>query len=194
MALEWDVDLPPGQGRTAVRWVQRRLADVDVSRLKLMRINRGSSRYHGVYGRCYYPTQRLPFYRISCQLPGPFPCRIRTRKPPLYAQADGTFPKAPPGCRRTVAFRDVRTGRSWCRVVGSTELCTLDEAVVWIVAHEMFHFLRHSRQVSGRNNEIEADAFADAWLTQFRETEGSAPQPPAVRRGLARFAKTLFDR
>jgi len=46
----------------------------------------------------------------------------------------------------------------------------LSEATVWIVAHEAFHWLRMTRQISGRNTEIEADAFADKMLDEFRHS------------------------
>jgi hypothetical protein len=44
-----------------------------------------------------------------------------------------------------------------------------DEGIVWIVAHEAFHWLRKTRQIPGRNTEVEADAFADRKLQEFRE-------------------------
>ena len=69
------------------------------------------------------PTQHVPYYRISCQVPGPFPHQIEV---------------------------------------------TLDEGIIWIVAHEAFHFLRRTGQVPGRNTEIEADRFADEQLSRLR--------------------------
>jgi Zn-dependent peptidase ImmA (M78 family) len=48
------------------------------------------------------------------------------------------------------------------------KLLSLDEAVVFVGAHEIFHFLRHSRQVGGRNGENEADQFAVVQLEEFR--------------------------
>jgi hypothetical protein len=42
------------------------------------------------------------------------------------------------------------------------------EAVVHLLAHECFHFLRHSRQIPGRNRENEADQFALAAVDRFR--------------------------
>ena len=58
--------------------------------------------------------------------------------------------------------------REWKRVIGYTETRTRDEGLVWIVAHEAFHFLRHTRQIEGRNTEIEADRFADEQLYLLR--------------------------
>ena len=80
-------------------------------------------------------------------------------------------------------------GRRWKRAYGKTVVHNLDEAIVWIVAHEAFHWLRHTRQVPGRNTEVEADAFADRQLTAFREPL------PATEPALSRdtWKQSLFD-
>jgi hypothetical protein len=41
--------------------------------------------------------------------------------------------------------------------------------LVFLVAHEAFHYLRKTRQVEGRHGEIEADAFALKMLEQYRD-------------------------
>ncbi|HEU0079721.1 MAG TPA: hypothetical protein VFQ76_18830 [Longimicrobiaceae bacterium] len=81
-----------------------------------------------------------------------------------------------PGIREFVAgaMRDGRTGRAWELIRARTVVQDTGEAVVWIVGHEAFHFLRRTRQVPGRN--VEADAFADALLRRFRE-ESARPAP-----------------
>jgi hypothetical protein len=48
------------------------------------------------------------------------------------------------------------------------ELRSEEEALVFLVAHEAFHYLRKTRQVAGRHGEIEADAFALKMLEQYR--------------------------
>ncbi len=58
--------------------------------------------------------------------------------------------------------------REWKRMMGYTEVMTLDEGIIWIVAHEAFHFLRRTHQIPGRNTEIEADRFADEQLGRLR--------------------------
>lgn len=175
------------QAPRAHQWIEEVFHRYDWSLVSTFQLDSGSRRYRGVYGRCHYPTPRLPSYRIVCHAPGPFPCRIRIRKPPLYPRTDGTFPKAPRGCRRTQGFFDPRTGRTWYRVVGWTELRSLDEAIVWIVAHEAFHYLRRTRQIPGRNDEIRADAFADAELDASRQHHLQPTPSLAVR-----VMQTLF--
>jgi hypothetical protein len=161
--MRWIIDLD-GEKPPALSWGREFFAEYDTSLLAWIRIDRGRGRYRGAYGRCWYPDRRILQYRISCQVPGPFPFDLPTRKPPVYLDADGSHPKRPPGTRRGVRVRDLRTGREWIRVIGSTRLRTRDEAIVWVLAHEAFHFLRRTRQIPGRNTEIEADRYADDTL------------------------------
>lgn len=167
--MKWVVHLEGGGGNEAIRWAGRFFGAYNLSSVEWLRIDRGRGNYEGVYGRCHYPTKERPTYRISCQVPGPFPCDIVTRRKPLYARADGSFPRAPRGCRRGTLCYDPRTGRRWYRLIGKTHVADLDEGIVWIVSHESFHFLRATRQVPGRNTEIDADRFADEQLEAFRQ-------------------------
>jgi hypothetical protein len=66
----------------------------------------------------------------------------------------------------------------------SYKLFSLDEAVAFVGAHEIFHFLRHSRQVGGRNGENEADQFAKVHLEEFRRAR------PGARAGQLTFTNT----
>ena len=103
-------------------------------------------------------------------MPGPFPHQIEVRRPPLYRQPDGSWPQLPAGCVEGVHCSAEQQGRlrEWKRVLGYTEVLTLDEGIIWIMAHEAFHFLRRTGQVAGRNTEIEADRFADEQLSSLR--------------------------
>ena len=130
-------------------------------------------KFHGVYGRCWYPTKKQPTIRFSCQVPGPFPCKIITRKKPIYRSPDGTWP-AEAKQNRGPVYCDASSGRQWKRVYAKTTVKILNEGVVWVFAHEAFHWLRKTGQIPGRNNEIEADAFADQILGKFRATESRA--------------------
>jgi hypothetical protein len=165
--MRWIIDLK-GDSPLALSWASEFFSEFDTSRVAWIRVDRGRGKYRGAYGRCWYPNRRIPFFRISCQVPGPFPCDLPTRKPPLYKSADGSYPPLPPGMRKGDRVRDVRTGREWIRVRGSTRLENLDEAIVWVLSHEAFHFLRRTNQIPGRNTEIEADRFADERLKFYR--------------------------
>jgi hypothetical protein len=165
--MRWLIDLA-GERPLALSWAQEFFSAFDLSLLSWIRIDRGRGKYRGAYGRCWYPDKRIPFYRISIQVPGPFPCDMITRKPPLYPLPNGRFPKAPAGTRRGEHVRDERSGRQWIRVLGKTRLEDLDEGIVWVASHEAFHFLRRTRQIPGRNTEIQADQFADNTLRFYR--------------------------
>lgn len=179
----------------ALAWVREFLARFDTSIVGWLRIDFGREyrdrlgrryrKYRGVYGRCWYPSARQPTIRMSCQVPGPFPCGIVTRKSPIYRNADGTWPPTVKQAHGPVVV-DKRTGRRWKRVYGTTEVANLAEGIVWIFAHEAFHWLRKTRQIPGRNNEVAADAYADARLEEFRSWVGAKgkPQPPALESSL----------
>lgn len=179
--MRWIVRLGQ-EAESAVAWLKDQINTFDTARLDSIRIDRGRSRYEGVYGHCLYPTKARSTFRMSCHLPGPFPCTIVTRKPPLYPRSDGTFARAPRGCRRSVLCYDPQSGRQWYRLLGKTRLHEINQAAVWIVSHEAFHFLRHTRQVKGRNNEIEADRFADDMMQCFCSQETLSL--PAAKRQL----------
>ena len=189
----------------ALAWVKEFLARFDISLLGWLRIDFGREhrdrqgriyyKFHGVYGRCWYPTKKQPSIRLSCQVPGPFPCAIITRKKPIYRNSDGTWP-AEAQQNRGPVYCDASSGRAWKRVYAKTTVKNLNEGVVWVFAHEAFHWLRKTGQIPGRNNEIEADAFADQMLGKFRAIESRARDqlfPPATPRQPMPVQCELFD-
>jgi hypothetical protein len=93
------------------------------------------------------------------------------RLSPLYRNPDGTWPEVPEGHRVGDRYVATRKGESvqWRRLYRSLELGNEDEVLVFLVAHEAFHYLRKTRQVEGRHGEIEADAFALKMLEHYRE-------------------------
>jgi len=163
--------------------VKEFLARFDTSLLGWLRIDFGREdrdrqgriyyKCRSVYGRCWYPTEKQPSIRLSCQVPGPFPCEIITRKKPIYRNSDGTWP-AEAKLHRGPVYCDASSGRQWKRVYAKTTVRNLNEGVVWVFAHEAFHWLRKTGQIAGRNNEIEADAFADQMLGKFRVIDSGA--------------------
>lgn len=165
---------PVFAGSVGLDWCEELLDLFDLGKLSRLTVRDGSGRAAappGVWGTCYYPRRGLETYRITCSIKGPFPASVHTRKSPLYAGADGAYPPAPHGVVLGQEFFSRRGAevRRWIRVYGETVLDNVDEALVWIVAHESFHYLRRTRQVPGRNMEIDADAFSDEALEHFRE-------------------------
>ena len=188
----------------ALIWIRKFLARYDTSRVGWLRIDFGRERrdrlgrvyyrFRGLYGRCWYPSRGQPTIRLSCQVPGPFPFEIVTRKKPVYRNPDGTWPPEAKRCRGPIQ-KDPASGRQWKRVYGKTTVRDLNEGIVWIFAHEAFHWLRKTGQVPGRNNEIEADAYADRLLEEFR-ADAARPEEqtfqPAVSDRPMRVQGELF--
>ena len=93
------------------------------------------------------------------------------RVSPLYRNLDGTWPEVPEGHMvgdSYVATRDAMSVQ-WRRLYRPLELRSEEEVLVFLVAHEAFHYLRKTKQVEGRHGEIEADAFALNALEQYHE-------------------------
>jgi len=163
------------RGRAGLDWCEEFFEGYDIAEVSRITIRDGSKRKTPacVWGTCYYPDPKrnIQTYRITCSIKGPFPGFVHTRRSPLYANQDGTYPPVPYGLVPGQEFISRRNGkvRRWVRLYGETELATLDEAIVWIFAHESYHFLRRTRQVPGENAEIEADRFSDEALEHFRE-------------------------
>ena len=111
-------------------------------------------------------------YRINCNVSRhtPYPVAYRMRVSPLYRKSDGTWPKVPEGHEAGDLRVATRSGKSveWRRLYRPLELRNEDEVLVFLVAHEAFHYLRRTRQVEGWHGEIEADAFALRRLEQYR--------------------------
>ena len=72
-----------------------------------------------------------------------------------------------------VGSRPARGGRGWAWVWDGEPVETRDQLMVWIAAHELYHFLRHTRQVEGIQRETRANRFAFAWLRAFLAEETS---------------------
>lgn len=154
----------------AVAWGRAWLEDFDLSLLDWVRVDTGRGRYEGAYGRCWFPDEGKG-YRISCQVPGPFPTQQRIYLRPVYRRPDGSWEPRPKGARVSQHWASVE-GREWLTVYRKILLGDRDEAIVWMIGHEAFHFLRRTRQVSGRNVEWQADAFACNLLDRWRQERG----------------------
>jgi len=162
----------PALDGEGLRWLEREFVGYDFSAINRFALRDGATskkKPPGVWGMCSYQRRGHPAYKITCSVKEPLPATLITRQRPLYRDDDGTFPTQPYGTRRGQLFVSKRGGRerAWHRLYGTTILHDVDEAVVWIVAHELYHYLRRTRQVDGRNTEIEADAFSDGMLTNY---------------------------
>ena len=159
-----------------MRWVGKRLGAYDWSKVDWITVCRGRSERYAFRGVCKSPSKKYGRYRINCNVSrhARYPIVYYMRVSPLYRNPDGTWPKVPEGHKTGDRYVATRGGKNvqWRRLYRPLELGSEDEALVFLVAHEAFHYLRRTKQVAGRHGEIEADAFALKTLEQYR---GTAP-------------------
>ncbi len=139
-------------------------------------MRRGRSEKYAFRGVCKSPSKGHGRYRINCNVSrhARYPIAYYMRVSPLYRNPDGKWPKVPEGHEVGDRYAATRDGKSvqWRRLYRPLKLRNEDEVLVFLVAHEAFHYLRRTRQVEGRHGEIEADAFALETLEQY---SGTAP-------------------
>src|SRR5829696_4924993 len=160
-----------------LRWIRERLGAYDWSRVDWVSVRRGRSEKYAFRGVCKMPRDGSGF-RINCNVSrhAAYPIYQSMRVSPLYRNPDGSWPEVPKGHKvgdRYVAARSDGRRVQWKRLYRPLELANEDEVLVFLVAHEAFHYLRKTRQVEGRHGEIEADAFALKMLEYYRD--GSDP-------------------
>jgi hypothetical protein len=173
----WRVDkaLEDSEG---LRWIRERLGAYDWSKVDWISVRRGRSERNAFRGVCKMPRNGNG-YRINCNVSehAAYPIYQYMRVSPLYRNPDGTWPEVPEGHLagdRYVAARSNGKGVQWKRLYRPQELRSEDEVLVFLVAHEAFHYLRKTRQVEGRHGEIEADAFALKMLEHYRDGSNTA--------------------
>jgi hypothetical protein len=170
MGKFWRVDkaLEDSEG---LGWVRERFEAYDWSKADWVSVRRGRSEMYAFRGVCKAPRNERG-YRINCNVSkhAAYPIYQFMRVSPLYRNPDGTWSKVPEGRKVGDRYVATRNGQSlqWRRLYCPLELRSEDEVLVFLVAHEAFHYLRKTRQVGGRHGEIEADAFALKTLEQYR--------------------------
>jgi len=184
MSKFWRVDkaLADCEG---LRWIRERLGAYDWSKVDWVSVRRGRSEKYAFRGVCKTPRNGGG-YRINCNVSkrAAYPIYQYMRVSPLYRNPDGTWPEVPKDHKvgdRFVGARN-RENVQWKRLYRPLELRSEDEVLVYLVAHEAFHYLRKTRQVEGRHGEIEADAFALKILEQYRDGSDIAKIPTCNRR------------
>ncbi|HVE99833.1 MAG TPA: hypothetical protein VNA27_00635 [Rubrobacteraceae bacterium] len=171
MGKLWRVDKAL-EGAEGLRWVRERLGAYDWAKVDWITVRRGRSERYAFRGVCKSPREGRG-YRINCNVSrhAPYPIAYHTRVSPLYRSPDGTWPRVPEGHEAGNRYSATRDGKrvQWRRLYRPLELRSEDEVLVFLVAHEAFHYLRRTKQVEGRHGEIEADTFALEALEQYRE-------------------------
>jgi hypothetical protein len=165
-----DIALEESEG---LGWVRERLGSYDWSKADWITVRRGRSESYAFRGVCKSPSKRHGGYRINCNVSGhtQYSVTYHMRVTPLYRNPDGAWPKVPQGHKAGDHYIATRGGKriQWRRLYRPLKLRNEDEVLVFLVAHEAFHYLRKTRQVQGRHGELEADACALKTLEQYRE-------------------------
>ena len=155
----------------ALRWIRKRLGVYDWSKVDWITVRRGRSERYAFRGVCKGSSKGRG-YRINCNVSKhtPYPIIHFMRVSPLYRNPGGTWPQVPEGHKVGDRYVATRNGKSvqWKRLYRPLELRREEEVLVFLVAHEAFHYLRPTKQVEGRHGEIEAEAFALNILEQYR--------------------------
>ena len=132
-------------------FLQRQLEGFDTRMLEYVRLHdrTGHTKTRGVWGRCAFPNRRKQLgYRIRC----------------CVSIAAQEFPHR---VKWAIGTRKLDEGQ-WEWIWRKDRFSTMEEAFVWLVGHEAFHWLRHSRQIPGRNYETQANRCGFAWLDEWR--------------------------
>lgn len=158
------------QDNEAYLWMRQWMEQYDLHRLEWVRLDAGKGRRtnSALWGMCFYPKKRGDSYKISCHVRGPAPVDVYIRHSPNYKNADGSWPPIPEGCKENGYVMDGRSGREWLRLISTISLGTVEEAIVAIMAHEAFHFLRKTKQIDGANYETKADEFMMTMVNVWR--------------------------
>jgi hypothetical protein len=95
--VRWIIHPEVRREEKALEFCRGFAAIFDTSKLDWVRLDLGRGRLSGAYGRCWYPVKgpQPKGYRISIQVPGPFPYRHRRYVKPIYRNSDGSWPPTP---------------------------------------------------------------------------------------------------
>ncbi len=134
-------------------WVREELEAYDWFKVDWITVRCGRSEAYAFRGVCKAP-QNGRGYRINCNVSKhtPYPVTYFMRVSPLYRNPYGTWPEIPEGHKIGDRYVTTRNGKSiqWKRLYRPLELRSEDEVLVFLVAHEAFHYLRKTRQIAGR--------------------------------------------
>ena len=132
----------------------------NTSNLDYVHINPGRDRSRSVNGKCHFPHKETgKGYRITCNiaLAGGFPRFEYVRLKPIYY--NGQIPKLEGIPNFSHFYYGHKNGKKWMTPLIKFPVQSPGRALIWIFGHEVFHWLRHSKQVEGRNVEWQADLY-----------------------------------
>jgi hypothetical protein len=150
---------------TVVEFLQQKLEPFDTTKVWSIRLYsfKGVVHYNG---RCCFPqpsnrkSRKCAHYRLSAGVD------LHLLWPHTASIATGT---------KDLEVKDPRSGfamqKTWAYVWTPVTFENATEALVFVLGHEVFHFLRHSRQIDGRQTEPQANKYGLQWLEEWRTNE-----------------------
>ena len=129
------------------------------------------SRHKQLHGICYYPSRKFQRkkFKIQCHVPETYPYITFIREKPIYITDSTQKPQVPEGCTIDGSGINVQTSKSWYIVSSRFTVQDVNEALVFIVGHEIFHYLRRTRQIPGVNLQSQADVFGKNLVKEYKE-------------------------
>lgn len=167
LKIQYEITPPDSAGW---KWVRQYLIEpFDTSRCECLSLAPSKR----LLGRVTYADKKngLAGHTILAHYPGSaaqYPLDIDIMLPPIR-KTGSEFPVLPENCTLQRSTRNPVTGKVWIRASRRITFASPDEAIVFIVAHTMFHFLRKTRQLSGPNTDTNADMFAWETLDRYRK-------------------------
>lgn len=162
----------------AFAWLKQKTAAFNLTRLAKLRVYTVKPVRHPLFGACYHPlNKKKGYWTITAAVGGPFPCAFPQRLPGITRHPNDRWPEIPndcyPGQPKIIRPKKLE----WRPVYRPVYVANTQEAVVWIVAHELVHFLKATRQIKIKGGEIAADQFACQWLTEFKMSQAPQNRP-----------------
>lgn len=145
-----------------VEFMQRKLEPFDTSKLWSIRLYSFNGVVH-YNGMCYFPhtkreSGKRAHFRISAGV------NLESLWPHTGIICNGT---------KDAEIRDPATNiviqKPWIYTTKDVTFENTTEALVYVLGHEVFHFLRHSQQVPGRQSEPSANRYGLQWLEEWRQ-------------------------
>lgn len=131
-----------------IAFFKKKMKSFDMSKLSQIHLSIGKT----YDGSCYYPTKTSKSYKIECRLSKsePLPELISFYVRPKII-IKGLHKTIKPKIDKEIANNH-------------------EECMVWLLGHELFHFLRDTKQISGKNTQSQANEYGFTLLREFKQT------------------------
>jgi len=126
--------------KKTIQFYNEKMKNKDFSLLKFAQLYFGPY----LYGVCHFPYTKRSHYVIKCRAN-----EEKTNYPTIY-----TF--------------NVRLNKTYNLIQKDAIYQTAEEAIVWLLGHELFHYLRATQQIKGKNTEAQANEFGFKCLSEFK--------------------------